>query len=210
MTQPATPSHEFARLKVRQKVTFMVNRYEVIRTDEAGNDLGLLCFAEQKRMAMKEQVTFFTDAAKTHPLFGFKARKVIDLGSGYDIVDGVGQPIGWFRKDFTASLGRSTWHLGTPEGFECVGQERNVKVAVLRRVWDFIPVAGDLPVPWLFHFDFTAGDGSVVMRLDQEGRHQGHVLHRPPRPAERVAARLAGRVGDGRRPGRSPVEVTVR
>ena len=71
MTQPATPFHEFERLKVRQKITFMVNRYEVIRTDEAGTDLGLLCFAEQKRMAMKEQVTFFTDAAKTHPLFGF-------------------------------------------------------------------------------------------------------------------------------------------
>ncbi|HEX5969699.1 MAG TPA: hypothetical protein VFY88_14565 [Intrasporangium sp.] len=163
MTQPATPSHEFERLKVRQKMTFMVNRYEVIRTDGAGNDLGLLCFAEQKRMAMKEQVTFFTDAAKTHPLFGFKARKVVDLGSRYDIVDGLGQPIGWFRKDFTASLGRSTWHLGTSEGFECVGQERNAKVAVLRRVWDFIPLAGDLPVPWLFHFDFQAADGSVVM-----------------------------------------------
>lgn len=163
MTQPATPSHEFERLKVRQKLTFMVNRYEVIRTDEAGTDLGLLCFAEQKRMAMKEQVTFFTDAAKTHPLFGFKARKVIDLGSGYDIVDGVGQPIGWFRKDFTASLGRSTWHLGTADGFESVGQERNAKVAVLRRVWDIIPVAGDLPIPWLFHFDFRASDGAIVM-----------------------------------------------
>lgn len=163
MTEPSTPSHEFARLKVRQKLTLMVNRYEVIRTDEAGNDLGLICFAEQKRMAFKEQVTFYTDSAKTHALFGFKARKVIDLGSGYDIVDGAGQPIGWFKKDFGASLARSTWQLGTPDGFVCTGQERNAKVAVLRRVWDFIPVVGDIPVPFLFHFDFRAGDGTIVM-----------------------------------------------
>lgn len=163
VTQPSTPAHEFARLKVRQKLTLMVNRYEVFRTDEAGNELGLLCFAEQKRMAFKEQVTFYTDAAKTHALFGFKARKVIDLGSGYDVVDGAGQPIGWFKKEFGASLARSTWQLGTPDGFVCTGQERNAKVAVLRRVWDFIPVVGDIPVPFLFHFDFRAADGSIVM-----------------------------------------------
>ncbi|MDC5697085.1 hypothetical protein OO014_07420 [Intrasporangium calvum] len=167
MTQPSTPAEPqpagFARLQIRQRLTLMVNRYEVLQTDEAGNDLGLICFAEQKRMAFKEQVTFYTDAAKTHALFGFKARKVIDLGAGYDIVDGAGQPIGWFKKEFAASLARSTWRLGTPDGFECMGQERNAKVAVLRRVWDFIPVLNDLPVPWLFHFDFRAADGSLVM-----------------------------------------------
>ena len=163
MTQPAASADGLDRFKVRQKLTLMVNRYEVIRTDEAGSDLGLICFAEQKRMAFKEQVTFYTDAAKTEPVFGFKARKVIDLGSGYDIVDVAGRPIGWFKKDFGASLGRSTWRLGTPDGFEGVGQERNAKVAVLRRVWDFIPLVGEIAVPWLFHFDFTAADGSVVL-----------------------------------------------
>lgn len=151
------------RFIVRQKLTLMVNRYEVIETDEAGNERGLLCFAEQKRMAFKEQVTFYSDAARTEPVFGFKARKVIDLGSGYDITDAAGRPIGWFKKDFAASLGNSTWHLGTVDGFECTGRERNTKVAVLRRVWDFLPVVGDLPVPWLFHFDFRAGDGTLVL-----------------------------------------------
>ncbi|MDV3222781.1 hypothetical protein [Intrasporangium sp.] len=163
MTQPPAPSSGFAQFKVRQRLTMMVNRYDILQVDEAGTEQGLICFAEQKRMAFKEQVTFFTDAAKTHPLFGFTARKVIDLGSGYDVVDAEGQPIGWFRKDFAASLGNSTWHLGTVDGFECVGQERNAKVAVLRRVWDIVPVLGDVPVPWLFHFDFRAPDGSIVM-----------------------------------------------
>ena len=163
MSEPTASPSGFERLKVRQKLTLMVNRYEILQTDEQGTDLGLICFAEQKRMAFKEQVTFYTDAAKTHPLFGFKARKVIDLGSGYDVVDAAGQPIGWFKKEFAASLGRSTWQLGTPDGFSCVGQERNAKVAVLRRIWDLVPVVGDIPVPWLFHFDFRAGDGAIVM-----------------------------------------------
>lgn len=163
MSEPTASPSGFERLKVRQKLTLMVNRYEILQTDEQGTDLGLICFAEQKRMAFKEQVTFYTDAAKTHPLFGFTARKVIDLGSGYDVVDAAGQPIGWFKKEFAASLGRSTWQLGTPDGFSCVGQERNAKVAVLRRIWDLVPVVGDIPVPWLFHFDFRAGDGAIVM-----------------------------------------------
>lgn len=163
MSQSPAPPSGFERLKVRQKLTLMVNRYEILETDEQGTDLGLLCFAEQKRMAFKEQVTFFTDAGKTQPLFGFKADRVVDLGAGYDVLDAGGQPIGWFKKEFRSSLARSTWRLGTPDGFACVGRERNAKVAVLRRVWDFVPVVGDLPVPWLFHFDFRTGDGSIVM-----------------------------------------------
>jgi uncharacterized protein YxjI len=164
MTEPvadtaAQPTVE--RYVLRQKLTVMVNRYEIMRADDNGKELGLLCFAEQKRMAFKEQVTFYTDSAKTMPLFGFKARKRLDLGSRYDVVDASGQPIGWFKKQFGASLVNSTWTLGLPDGRELVGQERNAKVAVLRRVWDLLPVVGDIPVPFLFHFDFVAPDGSV-------------------------------------------------
>lgn len=154
---------EAERYVLRQKLTLMVNRYEIFRADENGTELGLLCFAEQKRLAAKEQVTFYTDSAKTHPLFGFKARKRIDLGSGYDVTDSQGQPIGWFKKQFKASLVNSTWTLGLPDGREFVGRERNAKVAVLRRVWELVPVVGDIPVPFLFHFDFVAPDGSPAL-----------------------------------------------
>ena len=74
-----------------------------------------------------------------------------------------GQPIGWFKKHFRASLVNSTWTLGLPDGRECIGQERNAKVAVARRLWDVIPVVGDIPVPLLFHFDFVAPDGSLAL-----------------------------------------------
>lgn len=165
MTEPVADRApiEAERYVLRQKLTLMVNRYEIFRADANGTELGLLCFAEQKRMAAKEQVTFFTDSAKTQPLFGFKARKRIDLGSGYDVTDSQGQPIGWFKKQFKASLVNSTWTLGLPDGREFVGRERNQKVAVARRVWDLIPVIGEIAVPFLFHFDFVAPDGSLAL-----------------------------------------------
>jgi len=164
MTEPvadALSEVPVERYLLRQKLTMMVNRYEIVRQDESGKELGLLCFAEQKRMAAKEQVTFYTDSAKTHPLFGFKARKRIDLRSTYDVTDSQGQSIGWFKKQFTASLVNSTWLLGLPDGRELVGRERNAKVAVARRLWDVVPVLGDLPGPFLFHFDFATPDGAV-------------------------------------------------
>lgn len=189
---PAVPSVS-ERFLVRQKLTMMVNRYDVIRTDESGRELGLLCFAEQKRMRFKEEVTFFTDAKKTSPVFGFKARKVIDLGSGYDVVDPAGNPIGWFRKDFKASLLSSTWHLGTVDGAEFVGSERNKAVAVVRRAWGFVPVIGEIPVPFLFHFDFRAPDGSVVLSSTKKAAIKD--VYRVELPAQPNGWRLDWRLG---------------
>jgi uncharacterized protein YxjI len=166
MTEPVADAVSDApaeRYLLRQKLTMMVNRYEIVRQDESGAELGLLCFAEQNPMAAKEQVTFFTDSAKAHPLFGFKARRRLDLGSTYDVVDSHGRPIGWFKKHFKASLVSSTWTLGLPDGREFVGTERNVKVAVARRLWEIVPVIGDIPGPFVYHFDFVAPDGSVAL-----------------------------------------------
>ena len=197
MSEHAESAPGFARFKVRQRLTLMINRYDILQLDEAGNEGGLICFAEQKRMAFKEQVTFYTDAAKTQPLFGFKARKVIDLGSGYDVVDTMGQPIGWFKKEFRASLVTSTWRIGTPDGFEGIGRERNTTVAVLRRIWDFIPLLGDIWVPWLFHFDFRAPDGSIVMSSQKKvGLKDSYFIDLPTQPNGwrldwRVAAAMA-------------------
>ena len=39
-------------------------------------------------------------------------------------------------------------------GVQARGQERRPGIAILRRVWDFIPVVGDIWVPFVFHFDF--------------------------------------------------------
>lgn len=151
---------------VVQKITMMVNRYEIRELLPDGREGALLAVAQQKRMAFKEQVTFFADESRSVPLFGFKARQRLDLGATYDVTDAHGQPIGGFRKDFAKSLLRSTWHLasgGSTGHVEAVGSERSPGIAIARRLWEMLPVVENLPSPFLFHFDFVDPAGQVVM-----------------------------------------------
>ncbi|MEU5696713.1 hypothetical protein [Actinosynnema sp. NPDC020468] len=168
--------HQLDTLHVHQKVTLMVNRYEVFADDGHGEPGALVAFVEQKRMTFKEQVTVYTGADKATVLAGFKARKVIDLGSGYDVVDHTGTPIGFFRKDFGASLTNSTWHVDTPVG-PVTGRERSQGVAVLRRIWDFLPLVDSVPFPFRYHFDFVR-DGVAVFTVDKKTWLRDHYLVR--------------------------------
>ena len=150
------------RLAVTQKITLMVNRYEIHAVDGGGNPSALLAVAQQKRMAFKEQVTFYSDESRSTAVFSFKARQRVDLGATYDVLDAGGNPIGSFRKNFGKSLLRSTWHLDAP-GVQAVGTERSGGVALARRAWEILPVVNNLPSPVLFHFDFVDEGGQVVM-----------------------------------------------
>lgn len=153
---------------MKQRVTMMANKYELIATNPDGSDGQLLAFAQQKRMAFKEQVTFYTDDTKTQPVFSFKARKTIDLGSGYDVFDADGQSIGWFKKEFGKSLLRSSWQLSAP-GVDANGTERNPTIAIVRRVWEFVPFVGEIPLPFIFHFDFTEKtSGQPVLSVERK------------------------------------------
>ena len=153
----------YERFTVNQKITMMVNRYEIRAVDANGAEGPLIAVAQQKRMAFKEQVTFYADEARTQPVFGFKARQRMDLAATYDVTDASGTPIGSFRKEFAKSLLRSTWQLTAADGLEATGTERNQNVAIARRLWEMVPILNDLPSPFLFHFDFTAPDGSIVL-----------------------------------------------
>ena len=155
----ATPLAGIQRFVVNQKITLMVNRYEIRPLDAQGDEGPVLALAQQKRLAFKEEVTFYADEARQVPVFSFKARRAIDLAATYDVLDASGTPIGQFRKDFAKSLLRSTWHLEAA-GVTAVGQERNLAIAILRRVQDSIP----LP----FHFDFVDGSGQTVMSSQKQ------------------------------------------
>src|SRR5690349_24702450 len=95
---------------VKQKLTMMINRYEVSESDEAGNPTRLMALAEQKRLAFKEQVTFYSDAGKSRPVFGFKARRQLALNAGHDITHPGGAPIASFRQASAPPLLRPTLH----------------------------------------------------------------------------------------------------
>jgi uncharacterized protein YxjI len=162
---------------MHQKITMMVNRYEVFVDDGQGAPGALVAFVEQKRMTFKEQVTLYTDASKQFVLAGFKARKVIDLASAYDVTLPDGHAIGVFGKKFGKSLLRSTWQLDQPGQEPVTVSERSQAMALFRRVWDFIPWIGDLPFPWKYHFDFVRG-GVAVGTVEKKTRFRDHYLVR--------------------------------
>jgi uncharacterized protein YxjI len=168
---------------VNQKLTMMVNRYEIRALGADGGPGELMAIAQQKRMAFKEQVTFYADEQRTRAVFSFTARNTIDLGSGYDVYDEAGAPLGFFRKDFGKSLLRSTFHLSGPE-IEATGQERNQLVAIARRLVDF---------PFPFHFDFVDSAGQPVMSVERQfSMRDRYTVNVPdPRLDFRLAAAMA-------------------
>jgi hypothetical protein len=72
---------------VRQRITVMVNRYEIVAANPDGSEGDLLALAEQKRMRLKEEVTFYADEAKSRRLFSFTARQVLDVSAQHDVQD---------------------------------------------------------------------------------------------------------------------------
>jgi len=178
---------------VRQRVTVMINRYEVFAANPDGSQGQLLAFAEQKRMKLKEQVDFYTDESKSRRVFSFQARQRLDVHAEHDVLDENGVPLGSFSKEFGASLLRSTWRLSAP-GLEAVGKERRLFIAILRRIWDLIPYIGDVWVPFVFHFDFVdtnTGQTVLVSERQKAIRDRYTVTVPDTRLDFRVAASMA-------------------
>jgi hypothetical protein len=178
---------------VRQQITMMVNRYEIRGANPDGSEGHLLAFAQQKRMKLREEVVFYADESRTRPVFSFKARQRLDVHAEHDVFDEHGNALGYFRKEFAASLLRSTWHLAGP-GYEAIGKERRPIVAIVRRVWDFIPFLGDIWVPFVFHFDFVdPATGQPVLSSERRKSIRDRYTVRVPDPRIdfRVAACMA-------------------
>ena len=178
---------------IRQRITVMVNRYEVLAANPDGSEGPLLALAEQKRMKLKEEVVFYSDESKSRRVFSFKARQRLDVGAQHDVFDESGAPLGMFSKEFGASLLRSTWNLSAP-GIESVGRERKLSIALLRRFWNLIPYIGDIWVPFVFHFDFTdtaTGQPVLVVERRKSVRDRYDVSVPDPRLDFRVAASMA-------------------
>lgn len=171
--QPPLPEQPSAAMAVpqffvKQRITVMVNRYELRAANPDGTEGQLLAFAEQKRMKLKEEVNFYSDESKSRRVFSFKARQRLDVHAEHDVFDQNGVLLGSFSKQFGASLLRSTWRLSAP-GIEATGQERRPLIAILRRIWDFIPYVGDIWVPFVFHFDFVdTNTGQTVMVSERQ------------------------------------------
>lgn len=182
----SAPSQYLPRFFVKQRITMMVNRYEIVEANPDGSEGRMFAVAQQKRLAMREQVTFYSDDTRTNPLFGFRARQKMDLAARYDVTAADGTPLGAFQKDFGASLMRSSFHLFGPD-LEAYGQERSSATAILRRVIDY---------PFSFHFDFAdKATGAPV--LTSERQFSLRDKYTVSVPDQRVDFRLAASVAVG-------------
>jgi hypothetical protein len=162
---PSVDPNLHDRFFLAQRIRPMINQYEVstLGADEksAGEPV---CFVEQKRMKLKEDLRAFTDDSKSTEVFRIKAQQVWDPRAIYDITDATGQPVGQLGKVFGRSLLRSTWRLYNAAGNE-IGwaRERSLFVALFRRLVGFVPFVGEfadwLPIP--YHFDYFIGDERI-------------------------------------------------
>jgi uncharacterized protein YxjI len=164
------------RFFISQRMRPVVNQYEVstLGADErsAGEPV---CFVEQKRMKLKEDLRAFADDSKTAEVFRIKAQQVFDPRARYDITDANGRHLGQLAKSFGQSLLRSTWRIYDADGKEIAwARERSLFVALLRRVAGWIPYVGDFaPIP--YHFDYFIGDqriGSLERILGVRDRYR--------------------------------------
>jgi hypothetical protein len=150
---------EHDRFLVAQAITPLVNRYEVATADERGRAAQPVLYVEQARFKLREELTFYADSTKAEPLLRLKARQVIDVAARYDVTTRDGEHLGHLQKAFGQSLLRSTWEAHAADGaLLATARERNLVVALWRRLVDLIPVAGELlgllPIP--YHFDLRA------------------------------------------------------
>lgn len=154
---PRTELDALSDLHLRQRLTAFQNRYEIRAPDGA-----LLAYVEQKRLALKERLTAWVDEDSGRVLFTIRALTVIDLGGRYLVEDGGGGTIGALEKRFGRSLLRSTWRVTSGAGVHVADvEERNLAVALWRRLIGFVPVVGGVLelVPVRFHFDLRAPGG---------------------------------------------------
>jgi hypothetical protein len=166
------------RLFIEQKITPFANKYKVSGADEAGAQTGLVALAQQKRIAFKEKVTFYTDEAKTDVAFTFRAEKVLDVHGRYIVEDVNGVVIGMFKKEFKKSLLSSTWKVMDANGNDLfVVGESSMALALFRRFGGMIPIVGDIidliVLMLKYHFVFTKPESEEVI-----GRYQKTTLFR--------------------------------
>jgi hypothetical protein len=151
------------RFFVQQRFTPLVNLYRISTVGPDGRSAGSeLVHVRQKRLKVREQIDFFADADEKVPILRIKAHSVFEMRGRYDVITPDGIVAGQLQKQFARSLLRSTWTVLDGQGRDiATAQEQSVPVAILRRLWDFVPVVGEVPLPIPFHFDLLVGDHRI-------------------------------------------------
>jgi hypothetical protein len=153
------PRFAYDGFRLDQLIRPVANLYKVSALapgDEAGAPVA---FVRQKKLAIREDLRFFSDESESAELFRVRARQVVDVGGRYDVTTVAGDRIGVLQRRFAQTLLRTTWAiLDADEGPVADVTESSMPRAVLRRVAEIFDV------PILYHF-------SILV----EGRQVGEV-----------------------------------
>jgi hypothetical protein len=151
------------QLFVKQRFAPLVNKYDISTVAADGKGPGQpICFVQQKRMKIREEINFFTDESQKDVVLRLKKRNVMEFHGATDVLLPDGTVIGQLRKVFGKSLLRSSWEILDPQGnVVATAQERSMAMAVLRRLWGWIPYVGDIPFFIPFHFEILIGETKV-------------------------------------------------
>jgi uncharacterized protein YxjI len=192
------------RLYIDQKITAFVNKYSVYNANEAGEKASLIALAQQKRLAFKEKVTFYSDEQKSQEIFGFRAEKVLDVHGSYFVEATEGTRVGSFRKVFTKSLISSTWIVMDAQGNDVYKvEESNMTLAILRRFAGWIPIVGDIfeliLLFFRYHFVFVdIATGQTVGKYQKVTLFRDHyALHLTDEAFARLDWRVYASMGVG-------------
>jgi uncharacterized protein YxjI len=172
MLQAMIDPREHDRFVLSQRLKLVINQYEFSIPDAEG-DGRPFCFVEQKRFKFKEDIRFFTDESKQTELLKILARQRFDPSARYDVTLPDGTKVGEIQKAFGSSLLRSTFLLYDATGQEVARvRERNLAVAIFRRIVGFVPYIGNfadwLPIP--YDFEFLRGEERIGLHRRRRGK----------------------------------------
>jgi hypothetical protein len=159
--------HAADRFEVDQLIRPVANLYRITADGRP------VAFVRQKRLALKEDIRFYSDEGQTEELFRIKARAVMELGGRYDVTTPAGERIGVLGKVFGKSLLRSTWSIhDADEQPLAIARERSQFWAIARRAVDLVPYGNVIPI--VFHFTIDDGAqhlGDFTRRLGVRDRY---------------------------------------
>jgi hypothetical protein len=170
------------RLIVEQRITAFANKYAIYSVNSEGEKADMIGFAQQKRLAFKEKVSFYSDEAKSKEVFGFRAEKVLDVHGNYLVEDANGKQIGGFRKLFGKSLLVSSWNVLDTNGEPVLlVKESSVPLAILRRFLEIVPFIGEIlgliTTLFKYHFDFVdLKTGNIVGKYQKTTLSRDHYM----------------------------------
>jgi uncharacterized protein YxjI len=206
---PRTELDGHDRFLVAQRFRLFGDRYELSLLGDDGRSPGeRVALVEREAFAARERLEALSPhvplygyadasvAARPRHVFVVRALQLLDVGGRFRVDDDAGRRIGELRKLFTTSLWRSTWEVWDGAGaLVATAQERSVRVALLRRAIDLVPVVGEvlglLPIP--YQFDVRGADGGrpVATLTRLRGVRDRYVLVVDGDPERVVDRRLA-------------------